>query len=355
MSSRDIVYSRNLIVLDNLLLAGYDLPHGERAARVEEVLELFPESPQSATNARLLLSGGQQQILAVAQGLVRRPQLLMLDEPSAGLSPVLVDRVLVVVRRLREAGTAVLLVEQLIEKAMALGNRVYALARGSIVLEARTGEADLPQRLEHAYLTASRSGRLDVCCLVLERLPNNLGLKDCKAFIAGASKGLGKACAKALADEGARVFICSRNTEELKRAAAEFGAAGYSAADVSLPAEVKRVMTEAVTVLGGLDCLVTNAGGPPTAPFEKASDDDWDIAYQLNLMSAVRLIREALPALKASGRGRIVNLTGYGVKEPLTDLVVSDLFAPASRSWPKLSHRISRRTVSRSTISRPVR
>jgi 3-oxoacyl-[acyl-carrier protein] reductase len=152
----------------------------------------------------------------------------------------------------------------------------------------------------------------------------DLGLKDCKAFIAGASKGLGKACAKALADEGARVFVCSRNTEELKRAAAEFNAAGYSAADVSRAAEVKRVVADAIAALGGLDCLVTNAGGPPTASFEKAGDDDWDIAYQLNLMSAVRLIREALPALKASGRGRIVNLTGYGVKEPMTDLVVSD-------------------------------
>jgi 3-oxoacyl-[acyl-carrier protein] reductase len=152
----------------------------------------------------------------------------------------------------------------------------------------------------------------------------NLGLKDCKAFISGASKGLGKACAKSLAGEGAHVFICARNKEELKRAASEFGATGYSVADVSLPAEVKRVMAEAITALGGLDCLVTNAGGPPTAPFEKAGDDDWDIAYKLNLMSAVRLIREALPALKASGRGRIVNLTGYGVKEPLTDLVVSD-------------------------------
>jgi 3-oxoacyl-[acyl-carrier protein] reductase len=152
----------------------------------------------------------------------------------------------------------------------------------------------------------------------------DLGLKDCKAFIAGASKGLGKACAKALAGEGARVFVCSRNAEELKRTAAEVRAAGYCAADVSRPAEVKRVMAEAIAALGGLDCLVTNAGGPPTAPFEKAGDADWDIAYQLNLMSAVRLIREALPALKHSGRGRIVNLTGYGVKEPMTDLVVSD-------------------------------
>jgi 3-oxoacyl-[acyl-carrier protein] reductase len=152
----------------------------------------------------------------------------------------------------------------------------------------------------------------------------DLGLKGCRAFVAGASRGLGLACAKALADEGARVFICSRNAEELKRAASQLGAAGYSVADVSRQAEVARVVAEAIAALGGLDCLVTNAGGPPTAPFEGAGDGDWDIAYQLNLMSAVRLIRAALPALKASGRGRIVNLTGYGVKEPMTDLVVSD-------------------------------
>jgi branched-chain amino acid transport system ATP-binding protein len=146
-----------LEVLDNLLLAAYDLPRSERTLRVEEVFALFPEIAAKRHERAAALSGGQQQILAVAQGLVRRPRLLMLDEPSAGLSPVLVDRVLVVVQRLREAGTAVLLVEQLIEKALALADRVYALARGSIVLEARTSEADLPHRLEHAYMaTASR-------------------------------------------------------------------------------------------------------------------------------------------------------------------------------------------------------
>jgi branched-chain amino acid transport system ATP-binding protein len=146
-----------LAVLDNLLLAAYDLPRGERTARVEEALEVFPEIAAKRHERAAALSGGQQQILAVAQGLVQRPRLLMLDEPSAGLSPVLVDRVLMVVRRLRETGTAVLLVEQLIEKALALADRVYALARGSIVLEAATAEADLPRRLEHAYLaTASR-------------------------------------------------------------------------------------------------------------------------------------------------------------------------------------------------------
>ena len=145
-----------LKVLDNLLLAGYEMPRGERAARVEEVLELFPEVAAKRHERAASLSGGQQQILAVAQGLIRRPQLLMLDEPSAGLSPVLVDRVLLVVQRMRETGTAVLLVEQLIAKALALANRVYALSRGSIVLEAETSEADLPQRLEHAYLATVR-------------------------------------------------------------------------------------------------------------------------------------------------------------------------------------------------------
>jgi len=144
-------------VLDNLLLAAYDLPRGERSARVEEALGYFPEIAEKRHERAVALSGGQQQMLAVAQGLVRRPRLLMLDEPSAGLSPVLVDRVFVVVRRLRETGTAVLLVEQLIEKALALADRVYALARGSIVLEASTGEADLPHRLEQAYFaTADR-------------------------------------------------------------------------------------------------------------------------------------------------------------------------------------------------------
>src|SRR5471032_3290337 len=90
-------------------------------------------------------------MLAVAQGLVRRPRLLMLDEPSAGLSPVLVDRVLNVIGQLRAQGTAVLLVEQLLEKALRAADRVYALVQGHIVLEAPTTEPNLPHRLERAY------------------------------------------------------------------------------------------------------------------------------------------------------------------------------------------------------------
>jgi len=138
-------------VTDNLLLAGYDLPRAERAARVDEALSFFPEIAAKRSERGGALSGGQQQMLTVAQGLVRRPRLLMLDEPSAGLSPVLVDRVLNVIGQLKQQGTAVMLVEQLLEKALAAADRVYALVQGRIALEAPTTENDLAKRLERAY------------------------------------------------------------------------------------------------------------------------------------------------------------------------------------------------------------
>ena len=143
-----------LSVADNLALAAYDLPKAERADRVEEALTLFPEIAAKRAERGGSLSGGQQQMLAVAQGLVRRPRLLMLDEPSAGLSPVLVDRVFAVLTRLRDAGTAVLLVEQLVEKALAVADRAYAMAQGRIVLEADASTPGLAARLEQAYLGA---------------------------------------------------------------------------------------------------------------------------------------------------------------------------------------------------------
>jgi branched-chain amino acid transport system ATP-binding protein len=148
-------------VNDNLLLAGFDVPRRERQARVEEALTYFPEIAAKRHQLGGALSGGQQQMLAVAQGLVRRPRLLMLDEPSAGLSPVLVDRVLAVLTQLRAGGTAVLLVEQLIEKALAVANRVYALAQGRVVLTAGAREPDLAHRLEQAYFGSDAKTLVD--------------------------------------------------------------------------------------------------------------------------------------------------------------------------------------------------
>jgi branched-chain amino acid transport system ATP-binding protein len=141
----------HLSVQDNLLLAGYDLPRDAHLARIEEVYSLFPEIAAKRHQPGAALSGGQQQMLAVAQGVVRRPKLLMLDEPSAGLSPVLVDRVLAVATALRADGTSVLLVEQAVQKSLTFADRLYALAGGHIVLEAVTSEPDLPHRLKQAY------------------------------------------------------------------------------------------------------------------------------------------------------------------------------------------------------------
>ena len=140
-----------LSVFDNLLLAGYGLDRRVLSRQADAALSFFPEITAKRHDRAGTLSGGQQQMLAVAQGLVGRPKLLMLDEPSAGLSPVLVDRVLAAVAMLRAQGTSVLLVEQLIAKTLAVADRVYALARGAIVLEARATEPNLADRLERAY------------------------------------------------------------------------------------------------------------------------------------------------------------------------------------------------------------
>ena len=118
--------------------------------RVEEALEVFPEIPTKRQEKGRALSGGHQQVLAVAQGPMQRRRLLMLDEPSARLSPVLVDRVLGLVRTRKAQGTVVLLVEQLIEKTCAVSDRVVAMARGHLVLEACADRPDLPHRLELA-------------------------------------------------------------------------------------------------------------------------------------------------------------------------------------------------------------
>ena len=140
-----------LTVFDNLLLAGYGMPRRERATQVEEALAFFPEIAAKRNDRAVTLSGGQQQMLAVAQGLVRRPRLLMLDEPSAGLSPVLVDRVLAAAGAFAMAAPRSCWSSNSSRRRCALADRVYALARGSIVLEAAGNEPNLPSRLEQAY------------------------------------------------------------------------------------------------------------------------------------------------------------------------------------------------------------
>ena len=142
-----------LTVLDNLLLAGYGMPRAEIAPRrSRRRWPSSPRSPPSATTAPCTLSGGQQQMLAVAQGLVRRPRLLMLDEPSAGLSPVLVDRVLAAVgapARSRHRGAAGRAADREGARRSPTASMRWRAARSC--WRRATDEADLPNRLEHAY------------------------------------------------------------------------------------------------------------------------------------------------------------------------------------------------------------
>ena len=152
----------------------------------------------------------------------------------------------------------------------------------------------------------------------------DLGLKGRRALVTAASKGLGFACAQSLAAEGASVYIASRDEKAIERAADEIGAAGYRASDVSKEGEPELLVAAAVDKLGGLDVLVVNAGGPPPGTFQTTPLANWDVAYNLTLMSAVRLIHSALPFLKKSDHGRIVCITSISVRQPIPHITLSN-------------------------------
>ncbi len=149
---------RRQSVADNLELGlyGLSLSRAEETARYERVFALFPILAERRHIAAGVLSGGQQQMLAIAQALMREPRLLMLDEPSLGLAPVIVDQVIDVIVRLREDGTTILLVEQMVERALEIADYAYVLQNGRIVghgTSAALAESDL---VKHAYIGAGQ-------------------------------------------------------------------------------------------------------------------------------------------------------------------------------------------------------
>lgn len=152
----------------------------------------------------------------------------------------------------------------------------------------------------------------------------DLGLKGRNAVVTAASKGLGRACAEALIAEGAEVFISSRDPAAIESTAKQIGAAGWFAADVSKSGDPEALVQAAITRLSGLDVLVVNAGGPPPGTFQSTALELWDVAFQLTLMSAVRLIRAGLPHLKRSEQGRIVCITSISVRQPIPNIALSN-------------------------------
>jgi len=157
----------------------------------------------------------------------------------------------------------------------------------------------------------------------------DLNLRGKRAFIAGASRGLGYAIALGLAEQGVDVAINSRDLSKLTRSAGELASATgvravTVAGDISLPHTPAELIDKAAGELGGLDLLVTNAGGPPPGAFESFEDETWNKAIDLSFMSHVRLIRAALPYLRQSPVASVLTVTSYSVKQPIPNLVLSN-------------------------------
>jgi len=157
----------------------------------------------------------------------------------------------------------------------------------------------------------------------------DLGLTDRAAFVGGSSKGIGLAIARALLREGTRVMISSRSEENLQRAAEQLEAdtgfePSYVVCDMSDPDAITAAIAKAAETFRRLDILVNNAGGPPTGTFEDLDERYWQFAIDQNLLSAARSVRAALPYLKRSGSGRIINVTSVAVKQPIDGLILSN-------------------------------
>src|SRR5436189_432023 len=184
----------------------------------------------------------------------------------------------------------------------------------------------------------------------------DLGLRGKVALVTAASKGMGKACALEFAREGAKVAMCARTESDLKTAADEVRAA--TKADVlAIPADVTKkddvqALTQRVSSQwGGVDILVANAGGPARGFFEEVSDEQWQQAFELSLLSVVRLVRGVLPGMQAKKWGRVLTIQSVSVKQPLPDLLLSNAVRPGTHGMIKtLALRYGKDNVTFNTV-----
>lgn len=144
------------------------------------------------------------------------------------------------------------------------------------------------------------------------------------------SQVLGKAIAADLIKEGANVMITSRDKNKLELVKRElqelkYGRVEYHTADITRPDDIQSLIIATKEAFGKIDIVVNNAGGPPGGIFEQFTDEDWQKAFELNLLSYIRVIREVLPEMKKSG-GRIINLASSSIKQPIQGLILSNTF-----------------------------
>lgn len=180
----------------------------------------------------------------------------------------------------------------------------------------------------------------------------DLGLGGKVAMVAAASKGMGRASARGLAREGARVSICARTEADLQQTADEIrretGAEVLAmTVDVAKAEDVERWVAATVERFGGVDVLVTNCGGPPRGTWDDLQGDDaWVKAFELILLSTIRMIRAVVPAMRARGGGRILNIQSSSVKAPIAGLILSNTIRPGVAGLAKtLSQELARDNI----------
>jgi 3-oxoacyl-[acyl-carrier protein] reductase len=159
----------------------------------------------------------------------------------------------------------------------------------------------------------------------------DLGLKNKSVLVMASSSGLGKAAALEFSKEGANVMLFSTHEDKLKSAQAEIQAAtgrkpAYTVGDVTKDADIKKAVSNTVNAFGPVFALVNNSGGPPAGAFDSFSDEAWQKAFELTLLSYIRSIRAVLPSMRHVGKGRIVNYTSSSVKQVLDNLILSNTF-----------------------------
>jgi 3-oxoacyl-[acyl-carrier protein] reductase len=184
----------------------------------------------------------------------------------------------------------------------------------------------------------------------------DLGLTGRVALVTAASKGMGRACALAFARENAKVAMCARTETELKTAADEIRTATRAdvlaiSADVTKRSDVEALVQRVGAQWGGVDILVANAGGPARGFFEDMSDEQWRQAFELSLLSVVRLVRAVLPAMQTKKWGRVLTIQSVSVKQPLPDLVLSNAIRPGTHGMMKtLATRYGKDNVTFNTV-----
>jgi 3-oxoacyl-[acyl-carrier protein] reductase len=163
-----------------------------------------------------------------------------------------------------------------------------------------------------------------------ERGEMDLGIKGKVALVGASAHGLGLATASRLAREGCHVALCDIDRDALDSAKAQVEEASCEGSveawtvDLTVNDSIVELVREVSRELGPVDILVTNAGGPPPGPFEEATDEKWNRAFELTFLSAVRLIREVLPGMKERRWGRIINFTSRTLREPIPNLIISN-------------------------------